>query len=323
VNRRIVRQVARRQKLTEATIDVDATLIEADKKEAKKSYKGLRGYMPLVAFWAEAGLALADRFRPGNASPGADALSFLKQCVGALPPEVKEIRFRSDSAWYIAELLDYCEDKGYHFTITADMDEAVREVIARIPEDAWKPLPPKDRAETEDPEGDEDPFEEYAETVHTLNQSCYAYRLVVLRKPRRQLDLLEGRYIYYAIITNWDDQKWATIEVVRWHRKRCNVENHIKELKLGLGLETLPCGQFLANAAYFRIGILAYNLVAALKVFALPRGWHHFTLKSLRFRLLRLAGLVVNHARRLILKLPYDYLYHDTFCQAHLRLAYG
>jgi len=178
-------------------------------------------------------------------------------------------------------------------------------------------------AEIDDPEGQEGPFEEYAETVHTLNQSRYAYRLIVLRKARRQLNLLEGRYFYHAIITDWDDQDYSTIEVIRWHRKRCNVENHIKELKLGLGLETLPCGQFMANAAYFRIGMLAYNLLEALKVFALPRSWRHFTLKTLRFRLLRLAGLVVRHARRLILKLPHDYLYHDTFYQAHLRLAYG
>lgn len=33
-----------------------------------------------------------------------------------------------------------------------------------------------------------------------------------------------------------------------------------RKLKLGFGMESLPCGQFAANALFFRLGTLAYNL---------------------------------------------------------------
>jgi len=49
--------------------------------------------------------------------------------------------------------------------------------------------------------------------------------------------------------------------VVQWYNQRgeCS-ENRIKELKIGFGMERMPCGQLNANAMFFRIGTLAYNL---------------------------------------------------------------
>jgi hypothetical protein len=50
-------------------------------------------------------------------------------------------------------------------------------------------------------------------------------------------------------------------EVVRWYSKRGDSsENRIKDLKIGFGMERMPCGQFEANAVFFRIGALAYNV---------------------------------------------------------------
>ncbi|MCA9422831.1 MAG: hypothetical protein KC592_17565 [Nitrospira sp.] len=45
-----------------------------------------------------------------------------------------------------------------------------------------------------------------------------------------------------------------------------------KELKIGFGMERLPCGTFAANAVFFRIGVLAYNLFVLFKMLALPHG---------------------------------------------------
>jgi len=54
-------------------------------------------------------------------------------------------------------------------------------------------------------------------------------------------------------------------QVIKWYNQRgdCS-ENRIKELKIGFGMERMPCGQFEANAVFFRIGILAYNLLSIL-----------------------------------------------------------
>ncbi len=39
------------------------------------------------------------------------------------------------------------------------------------------------------------------------------------------------------------------------------------QLKIGIGMEHMPFGEFEANAMYFIIGILKYNLMAAQKYF--------------------------------------------------------
>lgn len=305
VNKRLVGKIARRGLCDVATVDADSTVIEADKKECERAYTGERGYNPLFGFWAEANLVLSDMFRPGNASPSADALSFLKRCVEALPRGVKRIRFRSDSAWYNRNVMDHCEQKGYGFAITAQMTEAVRGVIAAIREHLWAPF---------------EDGQDIAESVHALEGSSYAYRLIVLRRERKQMDMFEGRYRYHAIITNMEG---APGELVHFHRKRAQSENRIKELKWGLGLRKLPCGRLRANAAWARIGALAYNLVEAMRRFALPEGWRRFTLKTLRFRLLRVAGIVVKHARQFILKLPLGYPHFEVFENARLRLSHA
>jgi hypothetical protein len=37
-------------------------------------------------------------------------------------------------------------------------------------------------------------------------------------------------------------------------------ENRIKDLKVGFGMEYMPCGSIRANAVFFAIGVLTYNL---------------------------------------------------------------
>lgn len=156
-----------------------------------------------------------------------------------------------------------------------------------------------------------------AQTVHALNRGSRAYRLIVEREPRRQLDAFRGPYFYHAIITNIPDRSARAIS--RWHRKRADQENLIKEAKSGFAMAHLPCGTLTANAAYFQIAVLAYNVVQAWKLLTLPTSWHRYTIKTLRFRLLRIAGLVVYHSRQLVLKLPHDHPFFHIFCESRLR----
>ena len=67
VNRDVVEHIGRRcanQRI--ATIDLDATVIESWKREARASYQGTTGYQPMLALWAEMDLCVADEFRDGN-----------------------------------------------------------------------------------------------------------------------------------------------------------------------------------------------------------------------------------------------------------------
>jgi len=63
--------------------------------------------------------------------------------------------------------------------------------------------------------------------------------------------------------------------VVTWYNQQgeCR-ENWIKELKIGFGMERMPCGQYEANALFFRIGILAYTLFRLFPFTTLSPSWH-------------------------------------------------
>lgn len=76
----------------------------------------------------------------------------------------------------------------------------------------------------------------------------------------------------------------------------------IKELKLGFGMERLPCGTCAANAVFFRLGVVAYNLFVLFKLLALPPTWRRCQIRTVRWRLYQLAGKVVRHAGAVVLK---------------------
>lgn len=290
-------KVARRTGTRTATLDCDASLFTSRGCNARMSYKGEKGYMPMLAFWSELGMVLHDDFRNGNTSPGGDALAFLKESVAQLPVAVTDVKVRSDSAWYQAEVIDHCDDNGYEFCITVRRDEAVKDLFTGLDEEQWQRV-----NVPRDPEREEEYVREWAcESVHSLNDSDRAYRVLLLRKERAQGELFEGDYIYSAIITNMD---LPLEEQIAWHRGRCNCENHIKELKWDFELRVLPSGDFFVNATYLRIITLAFNLFVAIKLLKLPEHCRGLRLKAMRFRLLALPALVTRHARRICLRLP-------------------
>ena len=63
--------------------------------------------------------------------------------------------------------------------------------------------------------------------------------------------------------------------------------------------------------------LLAYNLVQYFKYTHLKRSWWSLRIKQLRYRLINIAGVVVNHARRTILQLSVQYKYFQTFRQIY------
>lgn len=307
VGRHEVVEVLRRDKRNEYTLDSDATIIESEKEEAKWTYKKEKGYQPLLGFISELGLVIGDEFRDGNIPAGAGAVEFLEYCE-AMMPQGKRIRYyRSDSASYQAKVMNHCFDNEMFFTITADQDRGVKEAIRCIKE--WQPYD-KDR--------------EIGATIHTMNHTKEAFRLIVQRWPKVQAELFDpDPYCYHVIATNREEPMEA---VVHLHNQRGQVENFIKEIKEGFGMEWMPCGESYANAVFFRIGIIAYNLFIAMKLLALPPWYRNFTIQTVRWRLYQVAGAVVRHANQVWLKLKAPLEKIELFCRFRVRcyeLAYG
>lgn len=169
-----------------------------------------------------------DEFREGNDSPGARNLEFLKYCERQMPKGKKIKAFRSDSAAYQAKVINYCQSNGIEYAIGGGLDQAVKKVIATMKDEEWSPC--------------QNGF--IGETVHRMNETKEAFRLVVIRRPYQSnlFDDEERAERYTVIATSRSE---SAEEVVKWYNQRgqCS-ENRIKELKIGFGMERMPCGQF-------------------------------------------------------------------------------
>ncbi len=288
-------------------LDVDAFFLESQKSEVELNYDGLWGYNPVAVTCAELKMPMAGLFRPGNASPVAHLSGLLKRVIAVLPGI--KIRVRSDSAGYQAKVVRVLNAAGADFTITARKDDAVLETIREIPKKAWQ------RHESA---AWPNRKTEIAETLHVFahERDVPAHRLIVLRWPKEQRELFDKEpYEYHAVLTSLD--AWTAGLALQFHRNRQDgSENVNKELQGGFGLSKLPCREMMANAAYFQVALLAGTVFAATKHLALPESWRPLTIKTVRFRLIRLAGVVVRRARYLTLKIPAGYPFVKLFEEA-------
>ena len=121
-------------------------------------------------------------------------------------------------------------------------------------------------------------------------------RLIVRRvrpTPGSQLALFAS-YSYHAFIT---DREGDTLELEADHRRHAEVENTIRDLKYGAGLNHLPSGRFPANGAWLAVQVMAHNL--ARWTGHIAQGDAVVTTKTLRRRFFSLAGRITRKARRL------------------------
>lgn len=293
----ISRDLIRRVDPIDYTLDVDASIIESDKGDAEKSYKGINGYQPLIGVLAENNMVIHSEFRKGNCSPQKGLVPFIKECLTKSNNTIKYIR--SDSAAYQKAVVQYAVKENLFYSITANQSEAIRKKIAEIPSEAWQR-----GINSDDLRADY----EVAEIVFAFAGKRKASRLVVKReKNSGQINAFDQEslsdYRYWAIITNLPSSEYSTNKVVLVHQMRGCMEKTIGEIKHNFNLDHMPCGQFEANAVYFTLGILAYNIIQMMKMNVCWKSFSKASMKTIRYRLLHTAGKLVHHGNRIKLKI--------------------
>jgi len=271
----------------------------------------LYGFQPVINYWVEQDLILSDEFRDGNVPAGMDCLTSFLRATRALPHSVETIYFRSDSAAYQHKLLDLMRDGielyGKHvpvyFAISADVSEALRGKIVSLSDCAWKPL----RRLTEKGliEGRKEWAEvEFIPTASSVKKDMKPDRYLAIRIRPWQGELFSdgNSYHYYAVVTNRWEMEGE--ELLRWQRERCgSVEKVHDVVKNDLAGGVMPCGRFYANAAWWRLNCLCYNVISIMKRKGLSKSFWPVRMKALRFHLIGVAGKVVSHARMTFLKI--------------------
>ncbi len=278
-----------------ATVDLDATIQESHKKEAKFHYEGGRGYQPEVAIWAEQDLVLVDEFRDGNVPAGKETLRLTERAFEALPKTVTERRFRGDSACYNEKQIKWLTGQEIGFTISADMGKELRAVCEAVPESGWRLF--ENRGEEE---------------VHVSEVEFYpgdwkkdakALRYLALRFTPTQGRLFEEQAgpKYLAVVTS---REGKAEELIEWHWQKAGTIERVHDVvKNELGGGVLPCGRFGANAAWFRLALLTYNVLSALKKLGLPPDLKDARPKRLRLHIFTIPAQALSHARQLLARL--------------------
>jgi Transposase DDE domain group 1 len=335
-NADFVAGVQRRTPEKTATLDMDATVVETHKKEALYCYKKHKAYQPLNIYWAEQGLVVLSEFRDGNVSANFDLLRPLQRALELIPGGVEKAYLRSDAAGYQAGLLAYCaEAKSGRFgviefavgvDVTAEFKRSVREVA----EADWRPLPREVGGRVQ----------EYAEVCFVprlVGHKKYVpeYRYLAIREPLEQQTLpgIDGQLSFPFQTMDWGAVKHKVTgvvtnrdipgdEVIRWYRERCGKSEEAHSImKEDLAGGKLPSGLFGANAAWWQIMILAFNLNVAMKRLVLGGSWVNRRMKAIRFWLINVPGRVLTHARSLVVRLVGGHPSNEVLLEARRRMV--
>jgi hypothetical protein len=300
-NAELVLDLQARKPKQVATLDVDATIIHCDKRAARRTYDGHRGYQPVLALWAEQDVIVADEFRDGNVPAGCGNKRVVEKALGQLPPGIERIYLRGDSALYEHDLMTMLDRRRIGYAISAPMSEPLAACIAALPETLWRH--DKDEA---------DCVREWAEVNyvpddgnHSKNAATPRRYLAIRIRPRQGELLRDGsKRRHFCIVTNRSDPPRGTgLDLIRWHRGKAGTIEHAHDVVMNeLAGAALPSQKFGANAAWLRLNVLLYNLLSAFKRVGLPEEFHNARPKRLRFLLLNTVARVVRHARETLLR---------------------
>ena len=251
------------------------------------------------------------RLREGRANTARGAAHFLRETVSRVryAGASGQLTVRADSGFYTHAVAALCRKMKVRFSITIRQHAGLRNLIEAIPDEDWTPIPYwMDGAAA------------VAETTYTPFQSepdATPVRLIVRRvkpTPGSQLALF-ATYSYHGFITGRDGE---TLELEADHRHHAEIENAIRDLKYGVGLNHLPSGRFAANAAWLAVQVMAHNLARWTTRIGL--GEQTVTTKTLRRRFFALAGRITRSARRITLHLPKRWPWEEKFSRALARL---
>lgn len=336
-----------RDRAEAVTIDLDATQVTVygqRKQGAGRSRHGSMSYAPHIAFWAQRGRALTSELVGGNKEKlcGRECARIATRAISVLPDGHGPVTMRIDSAYYAVELLDRLRREQARFTVSVPRNQAIWKALGQIPESAWTEaleMPGAQVAETTyTPAGwRHEPLRLVVRRVGFSAQKIADGSLTARRRktihPDQLALALDGEvasvFGYSFILTDIPHQ--PTVWVEHFHRHRAQIEERLKDAKLGQALRHLPSGDQHANRVWLTAALLALNLTALCCDLCPAAGASgkapddaplRRTAQTLRRILFNIPARIIRGARRTILRLPEGFRHADVF-QATLDAVYA
>lgn len=294
----------RPQSMSRIVFDFDTSVLTlfGHQENARIGYnpkkRGRPSYHPLFCFEGQTGDCWAGELYPGNIHPASIAIPFLEAAIAKLPRPIRRKYFRGDSAFFDGKVVDFHNSHGIGYAIAARMTSPIKRRLSDL--------------EYEQVSRHVD----IAEFTYQPYRWTKAERFIVIRRPLPeepswQLSLFKmGKYTYHVLVTNL---RLKPINVWRFYNRRATAELVIRELKEAYATGKIPTKFFGANAAFFQISLLAYNLLNWFKRLCLPSDHQRMTLQSIRYRLLVVPAELVFPHNKATLKFSDEYPYRDVF----------
>ena len=127
----------------------------------------------------------------------------------------------------------------------------------------------------------------------------FSYQAGTWNKPRRVVAKVEWHpgELYPRVGFVVTNLSRPAERVVAFYNRRGTAEQHIKEGKNAINWTRLSCHGFRNNEVRLHLHVLAYNIGNFLRTLALPDEIEHWSLTTLREKLVKIGAKVVRHGR--------------------------
>jgi hypothetical protein len=313
-----------------AFLDLDSTIKQVygyAKQGAEYGYTRVRGLHPLVATVSTpiaAPVIVGTRLRRGAAGSARGAASFVAEALrtARAAGAAATVVVRADSAFYGREVIAACRRAGACFSITAIGNSAVRAAIAAIPENAWVPIK-YPHAIYDESSGQWTSDAEVAETSYTAfnnrNRNARVTARLIVRRVKDKNTPQEALFPLWRYHACFTDSPVDLLTAEKQHRAHAIIEQVIADMKDSAAAH-LPSGRFAANAAWFTLAALAFNLTRAAGTLA-SRFHARARTATIRRHLITVPARITHSARRIRLRLPTTWswapAWHTLFTATH------
>ena len=255
---------------------LDSTDIEVSSLKFEGAAPGYVGKPHLKLHVAYIGdMVVGLRLNGGGASPAQDWKDILEKDVAPLLPPGTRVLLRLDNAYYKGELVAFCEERGWDYTISVTHGKYREPVLRKakgLRPGAWRKIGKGERAV----------IVKHRPAKWSREQSYLVVRRDYDGKQKRAFPC------YTIILASLGDMPLG--KLARLHRGKQGQENAHKALLIEMGLHIPPCHDLNANRAFYAIGQLAHTLLLAVRHNLLPKRARKHGLRPLIRHLVRTAG---------------------------------
>ena len=284
-------------------LDIDSSVSPTHGDQEGSSYNGHFGctcYHPLFVF-NQFGDLERSTLRPGHVHSAEGWRELLVPVVARYKHRTSRRYFRADAAFASPEVYEYLEAEGFLYAIRLPSNQLLQKRISHL---LTRPVgrPPKS-------------VRRYYVSFDYRAQSWDRDRRVVAKIEWHPGELIP-RFGFVVTNLNRPDR-----HVVSFYNRRGTAEQWIKEGKHAIKWTRLSCQRFRNNAVRLQLHALAYNLANFMRTLALPRAIAHWSLTTLREKLIKIGAKMIHHGRYVTFQMAEVAVSRRMFGQILARIA--